>query len=215
MMLAVLPVVFSLRFRSKTVQTSFALYLRCGLRCRPCIFRFSPGCRVGTAQPGAAVYVITDVTEFAVNGRKLYLSPVIDLFNNEVISYSLSERPVMNMVENMLDQAFKKLNPHEHPVLHSDQGWQYRMRRYQNILKEHGIKQSMSRKGNCLDNAVVECFFGTLKSECFYLDEFSNISELKDAVTEYIEYYNSRRISLKLKGLTPIEYRNQTYMPRV
>ncbi len=80
------------------------------------------------------------------------------LFNNEVISYSLSERPVMNMVENMLDQAFKKLNPHEHPVLHSDQGWQYRMRRYQNILKEHGIKQSMSRKGNCLDNAVVECF---------------------------------------------------------
>lgn len=158
---------------------------------------------------------VTDVTEFAVNGRKLYLSPVIDLFNNEVISYSLSERPVMNMVENMLDQAFKKINPHEHPVLHSDQGWQYRMRRYQNILKEHGIKQSMSRKGNCLDNAVVECFFGTLKSECFYLDEFSNISELKDAVTEYIEYYNSRRISLKLKGLTPIEYRNQTYMPRV
>ncbi len=78
----------------------------------------------------------------------------------------------MNMVENMLDQAFKKLNPHEHPVLHSDQGWQYRMRRYQNILKEHGIKQSMSRKGNCLDNAVVECFFGTLKSECFYLDEW-------------------------------------------
>lgn len=78
---------------------------------------------------------VTDVTEFAVNGRKLYLSPVIDLFNNEVISYSLSERPVMNMVENMLDQAFKKLKPHEHPILHSDQGWQYRMRRYQNILK--------------------------------------------------------------------------------
>ncbi|VVZ93013.1 Integrase core domain [Escherichia coli] len=84
------------------------------------------------------------------------------------------------------------------------------MRRYQNILKEQGITQSMSRKGNCLDNAVVECFFGTLKSECFYLDEFSNISELKDAVTEYIEYYNSRRISLKLKGLSPIEYRTQT-----
>ncbi|KJI79996.1 integrase, partial [Enterobacter hormaechei] len=154
-------------------------------------------------------------TEFAVNGRKLYLSPVIDLFNNEVISYSLSERPVMNMVENMLDQAFKKLKPHEHPILHSDQGWQYRMRRYQNILKEQGITQSMSRKGNCLDNAVVECFFGTLKSECFYLDEFSNISELKDAVTEYIDYYNSRRISLKLKGLSPIEYRTQTYVPRV
>lgn len=158
---------------------------------------------------------VTDVTEFAVKGRKLYLSPVIDLFNNEVISYSISERPVMNMVENMLDQAFEKLKPHEHPVLHSDQGWQYRMRRYHNILKEHGVIQSMSRKGNCLDNAVVECFFGTLKSECFYLDEFNNISELKDAVTEYIEYYNSRRISLKLKGLSPIEYRTQTYEPCV
>ncbi|WP_258566097.1 IS3 family transposase, partial [Escherichia coli] len=85
---------------------------------------------------------------------------------------------------------------------------------YQELVRTF-LKQSMSRKGNCLDNAVVECFFGTLKSECFYLDEFSNISELKDAVTEYIEYYNSRRISLKLKGLTPIEYRNQTYMPRV
>lgn len=121
----------------------------------------------------------------------------------------------MNMVENMLDQAFKSLILTSILFCTLTSGWQYRMRRYQNILKEHGIKQSMSRKGNCLDNAVVECFFGTLKSECFYLDEFSNISELKDAVTEYIEYYNSRRISLKLKGLTPIEYRNQTYMPRV
>ncbi|WP_395230547.1 DDE-type integrase/transposase/recombinase, partial [Escherichia coli] len=110
----------------------------------------------------------------------------IDLFNNEVVSYSLSERPVMNMVGSMLGQGFKALNPHEHPVLHSDQGWQYRMRRYRNILKEHGIKQSMSRKGNCLDDAVVECFFGTLKSECLYLDGFSNISVLKGAVTEYI-----------------------------
>jgi putative transposase len=158
---------------------------------------------------------VTDVTEFMVNGRKLYLSPVIDLFNNEVISYSISERPVMNMVENMLGQAFKKLRPYEHPVLHSDQGWQYRMRRYRNILQEHGVIQSMSRKGNCLDNAVVECFFGTLKSECFYIDEFSNIDELKYAITEYIEYYNNRRISLKLKGLSPIEYRTQTYEPHV
>lgn len=89
------------------------------------------------------------------------------------------------------------------------------MRRYQNILKEHGIIQSMSRKGNCLDNAVVECFFGMLKSECFYLDEFSNIAELKDVLDEYIYYYNSKRISLKLKGLSPIEYRTQTYEPRV
>ena len=152
---------------------------------------------------------VTDVTEFAVNGRKLYLSPVIDLFNNEVISYSLSERPVMNMVENMLDQAFKKLNPHEHPVLHSDQGWQYRMRRYQNILKEHGIKQSMSRKGNCLDNAVMENFFGLLKSELLYLQKFESMEHFQLELLDYLDYYNNRCIKTKLKGLSPAIHRQQ------
>lgn len=158
---------------------------------------------------------VTDVTEFSVNGSKLYLSPIIDLFNNEVISYDMSERPVMAMIDNMLDSAFQKLAPAENPVLHSDQGWQYRMRRYQNTLKENGIIQSMSRKGNCLDNAVVECFFGTLKSECFYLEKFNNVDELKTAIDEYIRYYNSTRISLKLNGLSPIEYRTQTVQPRL
>lgn len=157
---------------------------------------------------------VTDVTEFAVNGRKLYLSPLIDLFNNEVISYSISERPVMNMIDNMLEQAFMKLSANEHPILHSDQGWQYRMKQYQYTLKKQGITQSMSRKGNCLDNAVAECFFGTLKSECFYLDEFSNTDELKYAINEYIQYYNNKRISLKLKGLSPVEYRAQSLEPR-
>ena len=152
---------------------------------------------------------VTDVTEFAVNGRKLYLTPVIDLFNNEVISYSLSERPVMNMVENMLDQAFKKLNPHEHPVLHSDQGWQYRMRRYQNILKEHGIKQSMSRKGNCLDNAVMENFFGLFKSELLYLQKFESMEHFKLELLDYLDYYNNHRIKAKLKGLPPAIHRQQ------
>ncbi|EDX0374362.1 IS3 family transposase, partial [Salmonella enterica] len=158
---------------------------------------------------------VTDVTVFAVNGRKLYLSPVIDLFNNEVISYSASERPVMGMIDDMLDRAFLRLKNNENPVLHSDQGWQYQMRRYQHRLKENGVIQSMSRKGNCLDNAVAESFFGTLKSECFYLEKFRNIEELKSAIDEYIDYYNSQRISLKLKGLSPIEYRTQTLEPRV
>lgn len=158
---------------------------------------------------------VTDVTVFAVNGRKLYLSPVIDLFNNEVISYSASERPVMLMIDEMLDQCFLKLKAGESPVLHSDQGWQYQMRRYQNRLKEHGVIQSMSRKGNCLDNAVAESFFGTLKSECFYLEKFRSIEDLRSAIDEYIVYYNSQRISLKLKGLSPIEYRTQTFEPRV
>lgn len=161
--------------------------------------------------------------------NELLLFDDLNLFNQRMAEYLVlynSKRPhksleLMTPVDYILRESkncnmwWTHTKPHEHPILHSDQGWQYRMRRYQNILKEQGITQSMSRKGNCLDNAVVECFFGTLKSECFYLDEFSNISELKDAVTEYIDYYNSRRISLKLKGLSPIEYRTQTYVPRV
>ncbi|MDU4618738.1 MAG: IS3 family transposase [Staphylococcus epidermidis] len=150
---------------------------------------------------------VTDVTEFAVNGRKLYLSPIIDLFNNEVISYSISERPAMAMIDEMLDKAFAKLDKKSTPILHSDQGWQYRHRWYQYQLKASGVVQSMSRRGNCLDNACAECFFGTLKSECFYLNKFNNIEELKTALSDYIHYYNNQRISIKLKGLSPVEYR--------
>ncbi len=152
---------------------------------------------------------VTDVTEFSVEGKKLYLSALLDLFNREIISYNLSERPVMEMVNMMLDDAFPKLRPEDTPLLHSDQGWQYRMAGYKTRLKAQGIKQSMSRKGNCLDNAVMENFFGTLKSECFYLSRFGSISELRKAIEEYIHYYNNERISLKLKGLSPIEYRAQ------
>ncbi|WP_210672264.1 DDE-type integrase/transposase/recombinase, partial [Klebsiella pneumoniae] len=94
---------------------------------------------------------VTDVTEFSVQGKKLYLSPVLDLFNREIISYSLSERPVMEMVNTMLRDAFAKFSPEDAPLLHSDQGWQYRMAAYQAKLKAQGITQSMSRKGNCLD----------------------------------------------------------------
>lgn len=153
---------------------------------------------------------VTDVTEFSLQGKKLYLSPVLDLFNREIISYSLSEKPVMKMMDTMLLDAFSRLGPEESPLLHSDQGWQYRMAGYQAKLKAQGVIQSMSRKGNCLDNAVVENFFGTLKSECFYPGQFGNLDELKRAIHEYIHYYNNERISLKLKGLSPVEYRTQT-----
>jgi putative transposase len=101
---------------------------------------------------------VTDVTEFSVQGKKLYLSPVLDLFNREIISYSLSERPVMEMVNIMLRDAFSKLRPEDAPLLHSDQGWQYRMAGHQARLKAQGMTQSMSRNGNCLDNAVMENF---------------------------------------------------------
>ncbi|WCG84440.1 IS3 family transposase [Pectobacterium sp. A5351] len=152
---------------------------------------------------------VTDVTEFSLQGKKLYLSPVLDLFNREIISYSLSERPVMDMVNAMLREALSVLSPEDTPLLHSAQGWQYRMAGYQEKLKAKGVVQSMSRKGNCLDNAVIENFFGTLKTECFYPGQFGSIEELKQAIEEYIDYYNNERISLKLKGLSPVEYRTQ------
>jgi transposase InsO family protein len=111
---------------------------------------------------------VTDVTEFNVGGQKLYLSPVLDLYNGEIIAYEMARRPLFEMVNTMLDKAFAKLGPRDKPILHSDQGWQYQMPVYSRRLKKQKIRQSMSRKGNCLDNATMESFFGTLKSEFFY-----------------------------------------------
>lgn len=154
---------------------------------------------------------VTDVTEFKVNNQKLYLSPILDLFNGEVVSYNLSRRPDFKQVTDMLEDAFQKLpDKVDNLILHSDQGWQYRMEIYQNLLKEKGITQSMSRKATCLDNAVAENFFGLLKTELFYLEKFTSINQLEKAIVEYIDYYNNRRIKLKLKGLSPVQYRIRT-----
>ena len=149
----------------------------------------------------------TDVTEFNVSGQKLYMSPIIDLFNGEIISYDLSERPNFNQIVTMLNKAFKKIKKGTKLILHSDQGWQYQMKDYQNLLRKEGITQSMSRKGNCLDNAIIENFFGTLKSELFYLQKFTCIEHLKQEIKEYVDYYNNERIRLNLKGMSPIQYR--------
>lgn len=149
----------------------------------------------------------TDVTEFNVLGKKLYLSPVLDLYNQEIISYELSERADFKSVMQMLGKALKKKNKPTSLLMHSDQGWQYQMRQYQSVLKENGIKQSMSRRGNCLDNAVMENFFGTIKSELFYLKKYESIDQLKKEIKEYIKYYNSDRIKLNLNGMSPIQYR--------
>lgn len=155
---------------------------------------------------------VTDITEFKVNNEKLYLSPVIDLFNGEVISFNLSNHPVFNQVTDMLTKAFKTIPNNSNLILHSDQGWQYQMKQYQYLLKKKGIRQSMSRKGNCLDNACVENFFGILKSELFYVKEkqYTNIKELEKDIIEYIEYYNNRRIKSKLKGMSPVQYRKHS-----
>ena len=153
----------------------------------------------------------TDNTEFKVFGNKLYLSPIIDLYNREIISYELSEKPNFKQVATMLKKSFKKIPDQTNLILHSDQGWQYQMRQYQRLLKDKGITQSMSRKGNCLDNAVIENFFGILKSELFYLNKYRSISHLKKDIIEYIKYYNNERIKLNLNGMSPIEYRTNYY----
>lgn len=149
----------------------------------------------------------TDITEFKVGDKKLYLSPIIELFNGEIISYNLSESPNFEQVALMVKDAFKKIKGNTGLILHSDQGWQYQMKEYQRLLKKKGIRQSMSRKGNCLDNAIIENFFGILKSELFYLNKYNEISELKQDIKNYIEYYNNERIKINLKGMSPIKYR--------
>ena len=150
---------------------------------------------------------VTDVTEFHLHGEKLYLSPILDLFNGEIIAYNIESRPVYPLVSKMLDQAFMRLESKDSPVLHSDQGWHYQMKQYSHDLKRHNIIQSMSRKGNCLDNAVIENFFGLLKSELLYLQEFESMEHFKQELEDYIHYYNHRRIKVKLKGMSPVDYR--------
>ena len=152
---------------------------------------------------------VTDVTEFNLFGKKLYLSPILDLYSSDLISYTISEHPVLNMVTTMLDKAFTQIPDGINLILHSDQGWQYQHKQYQKMLQKKGIQQSMSRKGNCLDNAVMENFFGLLKSELLYLQEFDSMEHFKSELIDYLDYYNNERIKAKLKGLPPAIHRQQ------
>lgn len=152
----------------------------------------------------------TDITEFSLHGTKLYLSPILDMYNGEIISYNIIERPVLGQVIDMLDKAFAKIPDDTNLIFHSDQGWQYQHKQYQERLKEKGIRQSMSRKGNCLNNSIMENFFGLLKSELLYLREFNSIDEFRIELDKYIDYYNNKRIKCKLKGLSPVQYRIQS-----
>lgn len=152
---------------------------------------------------------VTDVTEFGLFGQKLYFSPILDLHSQDIISYAISERPNFSMITDMLDSAFPHLPVETNLILHSDQGWQYQHKQYQSMIKAKGIRQSMSRKGNCLDNAVIENFFGHLKSELLYLQEFESMSHFKNELVLYLDYYNNYRIKVKLKGLPPVKHRQQ------
>jgi len=159
-------------------------------------------------QPNAKL--VTDVTEFALFGEKRYLSPVMDLYNGEILGYTISEHPNLKMVTDMLEDLLEILPKGTTAIVHSDQGWQYQNRLYQNMLKRRGLMQSMSRKGNCLDNAVMENFFGLLKSELLYLRKFSSMAEFVNELKNYIDYYNNDRIKIKLNGMSPVGFRTQT-----
>lgn len=153
---------------------------------------------------------VTDVMEFSLFEQKLYLSPIMDLYNREIVSYSISHHPRFSQTVDMLERAFQKISDNTSLILHSDQGWQYQMKPYQRMLKGKGIRQSMSRKGNCLDNAVMENSFGILKSELLYLQNFSSMEHFKQELIAYLDYYNNRRIKTKLKGMCPVHYRLHT-----
>lgn len=150
---------------------------------------------------------VTDITEFKLFGEKLYLSPMLNLFNGEIITYTLHSRPVYSLVSDMLDQALERKEDEDNLLIHSDQGWHYQMPQYQQALKKRGITQSMSRKGNCYDNAVMENFFGILKSEFLYMQTFEDTEHFKVELEQYIHYYNHKRIKSKLKGMSPVQYR--------
>lgn len=154
--------------------------------------------------------LVTDVTEFKTEEGKVYLSPIMDLYNQEILAYSVSKSPSMYMIREMMDKLLPQLEADDSPIIHSDQGWQYQQKLFQNILKKHNITQSMSRKGNCLDNAMIENFFGHLKSEYYNHYHFKTKDELIEGIHEYIDFYNKKRIKIKLKGLSPVNYRIQS-----
>lgn len=153
---------------------------------------------------------VTDVTEFGVGGQKVYLSPVIDLFDRSVISYSLSKSPNLTLTTSALREAIATLPSGARPLVHSDQGFQYQHAHWRRLLTEHGLTQSMSRRGNCLDNAVAENFFGHLKSEIFQHEHAHTTNHLITAIQEYIDWYNTERIHTRLGNVSPTDYRSQT-----
>ena len=147
---------------------------------------------------------VTDVTEFQVGQEKLYFSPLMDLANREIIAYNFATRPKFSLVKKMLEQGLSRIKPTECPIIHSDQGVLYGSAEWVKMLEGKAV-QSMSRRGNCYDNAVIESFFAILKSECFYSRTYHSIAELQAE----IEDYNQKRIKLAFKGLSPVQYRAQ------
>jgi len=156
--------------------------------------------------------LVTDVTEFkCLNNEKLYLSPIMDLYNSEIISFKVSKRPTLDIAIEPLKEALSVIEEYAQfrTIIHSDQGWHYQHISWVKTLKRHKIFQSMSRKGNCIDNSPMENFFGILKQEMYYGEERGTYTALKKRIEDYIDYYNNKRIKTKLSGLSPVTYRKQ------
>lgn len=152
---------------------------------------------------------LTDVTEFKLtDGKKAYLSAILDLGDRSIVSYVLGRSNNNQLVFETFDLAVAT-NPSAKPLFHSDRGFQYTNRLFKNKLDNIGATQSMSRVSRCIDNGPMEGFWGIIKSEMYYLQKFHTYEELKQAVDKYIDFYNMKRLQKNLKGLTPIEYRNQ------
>ena len=149
----------------------------------------------------------TDVTQINIGSTKLYLSPILDMFNGEIVSYNISKSPNLEQIYDMLDKAFEKYDNLDGLIIHSDQGWQYQHFGYRQRLEDYNIIQSMSRKGNCLDNAMAENFFGIMISELLYAEKFESPEAFIKALNEYIDYYNNKRIKSRLNGKSPVQYR--------
>lgn len=154
----------------------------------------------------------TDITEFkCLEGIKLYMGPIMDMFNGEILSYGVSMRPTLEFVLAPLDTALEIVKDAKfRTTIHSDQGWHYQHPQWVKRLKKHKVFQSMSKKGNCLDNSPMENFFGLMKQEMYYGEPLCSYEELKKRIEDYIDYYNNKRIKQKLAGMSPIEYRIHT-----
>lgn len=156
---------------------------------------------------------VTDVTEFRIGDRKVYLSPVIDLFDRSVIAYTHGPAPTLELTNSSLRGAIATLPAGATPLVHSDQGFQYQHASWRTLLLDAGLTQSMSRRANCLDNSIAENFFGHVKEELFNHDRFDTVEEFTTALDDYLDWYNTTRVSTTLKGLSPVEYRAQALTP--
>ena len=151
----------------------------------------------------------TDVTEFKLSFGKAYLAPVCDFASKEIVAHSISMCPNLAQQQEMLQILMEAKPAGAEPILHSDMGWQYQHKAYIRTLADNGFIQSMSRKGNCIDNGATEQVFGHLKDEFFRGQDWQTFESFKADLATYITHWNTTRRQVKLKGLTPAEYRDQ------